>query len=352
MEQDNTNNHLSSDLLSEYVNLPDLLSDKEKTGISTHLAECTLCSDSFNRIFDEIFEQNVNKNSVTLFKQPDDEGGENAVFRSADSLVEVELTQLGPAEYNLRFTSLPSWLKNEKAALNADSVNIVRMLAVDTTTMYLISSVNELMKQGSLELISLKAPVVISELKKSGRTIRDKNYFRYAALVIILSAVGIFIYYTLRTGEKLQIQDEPAGITNDVTPGQNSVNKTDSTSKTAPEKVENVSPTNSDVGGNVFAENGKLEGFISSSNKINPGVEIISPSGGTEVKMPVRFEWMTSKKNITLKFVILTNREIPVYERLISGRELTLDTKLNPALYYWKLESSDSTEAMSKFIIR
>lgn len=351
MEPDKTNNHLSPDLLSEYVNLPDLLSDKEKLSISHHLAECTLCSNLYNRIFDETFEQNANKNSVILFKQPGEEG-ETAVFRSGDSLVEVELTRLGPADYNLGFTSLPSWLKTEKAALNTYSECLVRMLSVDTATMYLISSVNDLMKLDSIELISLKVPVIISELKKSGRTGRDKNYFRYAALVIILSALAIFIYYTLRTGEKLQNQGEPAGITADVTPDQKSVNKTDTNSETIPDESENSSSTNSDMVSDSFAENQKLEDFISSSKSVNPVVEIIAPSGGTEVKMPVRFEWMTSKKNITLRFVILTNREIPVYERLISGRELTIDTKLNPALYYWKLESADSIEAMSKFIIR
>ena len=55
---------------------------------------------------------------------------------------------------------------------------------------------------------------------------------------------------------------------------------------------------------------------------------------------------------MTLKFIILNNRNSSVYERLISGKELTIDTKLNPGLYYWKLESSDAVEAMGKFYVR
>ncbi len=354
MDLNGTKNHLSLESITNYINLPDLLSDEEKLFISNHLAECRQCSDTFNRVFDEDLEQSGKKNVVHLFRQSGDTEDETALFSSEDSLVEVELTRLSHSDYNLRFLSLPSWSKSERAALNVDSKNILRILSIDTDTMYIIHCENDLTKLESFELLSLSAPAVIPAINKLKGDGRGIKFYWYAASALAIIAVILFIYYTLRSGERVLNLNEPDSVTTDLTPGQKLLNKSDKTSSgtTVPDTGETVNPQSPAVETDYFAANNGLENYISRNKGNNSKVEIISPSVGAEVKMPVRFEWMTARKNVTLRFVVLTNRNIPVYEKLINGKELTIDTKLNPALYYWKLESSDSIEAMGKFIIR
>jgi hypothetical protein len=202
------------------------------------------------------------------------------------------------------------------------------------------------------ELLSLKTLGIpsIDKLKEPGR---GRKFYWYAAAGMAIFAVILFIYYTLRSGERVLNQNEPTKIITDITPDHKPINESDteSTRATVPDTgatVDSQTPAEKDY----FAANKGLENYISSNDRNSSKVEIISPSVGAEVKMPVRFEWMTSRKNVTLRFVVLNNRNIPVYERLINGKELTIDTKLDPALYYWKLESPDSIEAMGKFIIR
>jgi hypothetical protein len=353
MDLNGNQNHLSLDAITNFINLPDLLSDDEKLFISNHLAECRQCSETYNRVFDEDLGQSGRKNTISLFRQSVDADDESVLFRSEDSLVEVELTGLGHSDYNLRFLSLPSWLKNEKAALNVDSDCILRILSIDTETMYIIHSDTDIMQLDSFKLMSLKAPSIISARNKLGQK-SSKKFYWYVAVALVIFAAAVFIYYTLRIGERIQDLNEPTGVITDLTPGQIPKNDSDTAiaGTTVPDTGETVNPQNLSAQTDYFSENAGLEKYISSHTVNNSRVEIILPSVGSEVKMPVRFEWMTSRKNVTLRFVILTNRDIPVYERLINGQELTIDTKLNPALYYWKLESSDSIEAVGKFIIR
>jgi hypothetical protein len=137
----------------------------------------------------------------------------------------------------------------------------------------------------------------------------------------------------------------------DKTTGANQVDKQSISSETPKQLNENVADK-STASSDFFAVNEKLE-YILGRNRINnPLVALVSPGIGATVKMPVSFEWLTSRKNVTLKFVILTNQNIPVYNNLINGQSLTIDTKLDPGLYYWMLESKDSIEALGKFLIR
>ena len=352
MNLNEANNHLSLESITTYINLPDLLSDEEKLFISNHLAVCRQCSDSFNSVFDEDLEKSENKNVVSLIRQSEESDDETSLFRSKDNLVEVELTRLGQSDYNLRFLSLPSWLKNEKAALKIKSEYILRILSVETETVYIIHSENDIMNPDLFELLSLKTIGIpsIDKLKEPGK---GRKFYWYAAAGMAIFAAILFIYYTLRSGERVLNQNEPARIITDLTPGQKPKNESnpESVKVNAPDTGKTVNPqTLAET--DYFAANMVLENYISSNSGNSSKIEIISPSVGAEVKMPVRFEWMTTRKNVTLRFVVLNNRNIPVYERLINGKELTIDTKLNPALYYWKLESPDSIEAMGKFIIR
>ncbi len=350
---DETKSHLSQQTLATYINLQDQLSDKEKQFISNHLAECKECTKSFNTIFDEDLDFDGKKNVISLFRQQDNQDEETVLFRSGDSLVEIEITRLSQTDFNLRFLSLPSRLKKERAALKVNSEYILNVLSMDLGTVYIIHSENDIMNLDSFELISLTAPPVIPVIPKKEEPQRSRKFYWYAAAAIVVFASVIFIYYSSRTGIGLQSQNEPTQVITDLTPGQKPIRESDTASVKVPE-ADKKTPENENtkIKQDLFAANVTLENFVNRNNRSDSRVEIVSPSIGAEVRMPVRFEWLTVNKNITLKFVILSNQNLPVYEKLINGKELTIDTKLDPGLYYWKLESQDNIESMGKFIIR
>lgn len=352
---DETGSHLSLQSLAAYINLPDKLSDKERQFISNHLADCTQCSNAFNSIFDEGLNLDENKNVISLFRQSEESDEQAAIIRSEDNLVEIQITRISPSDFNLRFISLPSGFNNQKAALKYNSGYILRVLSMNIDTMFIVHSENDILNQEIFELVTPAVPVIIPPVLKSERSVSRTKFIWFAAAAIILSAAVLLIYYATRPGEEIQQnEDESSQIITSLTPGQKSVTKTDSVVAVKPVPAQNeITPPEQtpDLRDN-FAENSILENIIGNNNSGEPQVEIISPSVGTDVKMPVRFEWMTARKNMTLRFVILTNQNIPVYESLINGNQLTIDTKLEPGLYYWKLEFSDTNKTISKFFIR
>ncbi len=347
---DNTGSHLSLQTLAMYINLQELLSTKEKAFISDHLSVCRVCSDSFNVVFDEDLELDSGKDEIPVFRQPDDDDEDTSLFVSADGLVEIELTRLSPLDYNLKFLSLPSRLKNEKAALQVDSQYVVRVLSMDTETIYIVHSEIDIMKSGSAELVSLTSPPVVPVLPETASRGIKKNIYWYAAAAIVIIAAAIFAYFAVRRADNFP--NEPNRVITNLTPGEKPLKESDSAVSEKPPADKNEPGKNPAENADYFAANATLDNFIGRDIRGEPEVEIISPSIGADIRMPVRFEWMTVRKNMTLKFVILNNMNSPVYERLINGKELTIDSKLNPGLYYWKLESSDQIEAMGKFYIR
>ena len=348
---DKSGSHLSLQTLAMYINLQNLLSTKEKAFISDHLSECRRCSDSFNLVFDEDFELDTEKDGIPVYRQPDDGDEDTSLFTSEDGLVEIELTRLSPSDYNLRFLSLPSRLKNEKAALQVNSRYVVRVLSMDMDTIYIVHSETDIMNAGLAELVSLTSPPAVPVLPESASHGIKKNIYLYAAAAMVIIAASLFIYFALnRAGN---YPNEPTRVITNLTPGQKPINESDTAVSETPSDDKNeIENNNSSDKDDYFAANTTLENFIGRDERGESKVEIISPSIGADIKMPIKFEWMTARKNMTLNFVILNNRNSSVYERLINGNELTIDSKLKPGLYYWKLESTNEAEAMGKFYVR
>lgn len=350
---DRTNNHLSIQSISSYINLPEILNDKEKEFIRDHLTECKTCTDSYELIFDETLELDGKKNIINLFRQSENKEEETAVYRSKNNRVEIEVTRLSKNDFNLRFRSLPAGLIKEKAALNAGERHFLRILSMDTDTVFIVHSDDDVMEFDSFDLISVTVADEVPVIKHDDRPDKIKRYYWYAAASIIIGAV-LIIYLTLRPGITEQNRNQRIELLTDSTPGTEPVVQSTTTKSENTEEVSENDPDKDQSASakNIFAVNEKLENILGRNKINNPLVALVSPAVGTTVKMPVTFEWLTSRKNVTLKFVILTNHNIPVYNNLINGRELTIDTKLDPGLYYWKLESKDSIEALGKFLIK
>lgn len=351
---DETNHHLSLQAIATYINLYDTLSDKERLFITNHLEVCRECTDSFNLVFDEDLELDGMKNVISLFRQLEGNGDEAVTFRSADSLVEVEITRLSKNDFNLRFVSLPSRLKLERAALKVNAKYIFRVLSMDIETMFIIHSEEDIMNFDSFELVSLTAPPVIPVISEPEPIVRSSINFKYVAAAIIIVLAAVIIYFTLKSGSNVTDQTLTQQTNAGVTPEENQPGK----SKPVP--LDQTQPEEQNVNQNklpprnvsdVFGANADFENLMKIVNG-NTRVRIIAPAIGSDVQMPVTFEWIPPGKNITMKFEIYSNQNSSVYSSLINGRELTIDRKLDPGLYYWRLETIDSLEAVGKFFIK
>lgn len=79
-------------------------------------------------------------------------------------------------------------------------------------------------------------------------------------------------------------------------------------------------------------------------------IDVITPANGDVVQTPVRFAWKNSDGAMTLK--VLTNKELTVIKTTVSGNSYTVNKKLAPGLYYWKLETKKELAYVGKFYIK
>jgi hypothetical protein len=350
---DKTNYHLNLQAISSFINLPEQLNEKEKKYIQSHLTQCKLCTDSYELIFDETLELDGKKNIVKLSKQGEGNEEESIIYKNQNNQIEIEISRLSKNDFNLKFKLLPLSLIGEKGALEAGDRYFLRILSMDTETMYIVHSEEDIMEFDSFDLLSVTAPAEIAGNKSVLKQEKNMRKYLYTATAAIVIGIALIIYMTFRSGITDQSNNSKTILSNNKSySGQNTVGKTLTPAETKGQMEEVQSRNEVTTVADIFGENKDLEKFLERNENINPPVALVSPVIGATVKMPVTFEWMTSQKNITLKFVILNNQNIPVYNNLINGRELTIDTKLDPGLYYWKLESRDSIEALGKFLIR
>jgi hypothetical protein len=94
-----------------------------------------------------------------------------------------------------------------------------------------------------------------------------------------------------------------------------------------------------------FTESPNLEDLVHTDFR-SSSVEVISPSNGDVVQTPILFKWKGTDEAMTLK--ILTNKE----RTIVSGDAFTVNKKLAPGLYYWKLETKKELVFIGKFLVR
>lgn len=98
-----------------------------------------------------------------------------------------------------------------------------------------------------------------------------------------------------------------------------------------------------------FTESPNMEDLVQTGFR-SISVDVITPLNGDVVTVPIRFQWKSAGEKLTLK--ILTNRERTVMSQAVTGDEYTVQKKLAPGLYYWKLETKKELVYTGKFLIR
>jgi hypothetical protein len=103
-----------------------------------------------------------------------------------------------------------------------------------------------------------------------------------------------------------------------------------------------------------FTESGYLEELMSTSFRSPYSFDIISPQNGTNVKKNIEFKWDADYEG-SLYITILNNKEVQELNFTVEKNQLLikdLDEKLQPGLYYWKLEGERNIFHVGKFYLR
>lgn len=162
--------------------------------------------------------------------------------------------------------------------------------------------------------------------------------YRMAA---VIAGVGLLAagYYALVTDTPASSPSVSGQIPNDV--------PSSSEQTTAPQRS-TTSPVDLPVLADNFTESPNLEDLVKNEFR-STTAEILAPSIGGVVQIPVTFRWQHIDEPVTVK--ILNNKEKVIVTAKTDGDALVHRTTLAPGLYYWKLETEDELVFVGKFLV-
>lgn len=93
-----------------------------------------------------------------------------------------------------------------------------------------------------------------------------------------------------------------------------------------------------------------LEGMLSDVSR-SESITVLSPEMGGVVKEKPLFRW-EGRKDERVYVIILDNFGNELFRFKTDKNQFTLSEKLDPGLYYWKLESEEDLLFLGKFLVR
>jgi hypothetical protein len=178
--------------------------------------------------------------------------------------------------------------------------------------------------------------------KKIPRRFSYSTITRIAAAILVGSGLALFVYLNL-------IRDTDTTMTEDILPEE--VVSPDQRPEESDRELEDLlpSPPPSDLYAANFEPSPLYEGLVAQPFR-SYGLRIYEPATGTEVADTVRFRWDTSYRG-DLTFRVFGNRENEIFRTTVSPTGYTLIQKLEPGLYYWRLETEQELLYVDKFVV-
>lgn len=351
---DGQKGHLSSTVLSAYINFINDLSRKEKNFIEKHLAECSECKSRLINIFDEEFDLDDEIQISELSKHWHKDINYQE-FTSNQNGCSIAISE----EENRLFViirALPEvFTKRNLRLVLYDGTIMCRIISANTGRKFVINKKlkPEILRHGKIIVQSFNSE---DELKNQSVS-KIKNPFVYSAAAAILMAFFLFIYFSfIQPGGFNKLYHQPLVI-------KDTTSRLDTVNKSLERPMEQLVQTN--TGGKnkfekksrhneiaaAFMENAVLENFISREVRSSGGIVIIQPRINESIKnFPIKFIW-NGEKGKTYKLIIVNNKNNEIYSIEIKKSVFRFGGKLKPGLYYWKLEVDNILAAVSKFAV-
>jgi hypothetical protein len=99
-----------------------------------------------------------------------------------------------------------------------------------------------------------------------------------------------------------------------------------------------------------FSESPNLENLVNSSSRSELPL-VVSPRNNAVVSQEILFEWKVQEAGL-VSVTILSNKEDVLKNVKLKQSKFLFSEKLNPGLYYWKLEREDELLYVGKFFVK
>jgi hypothetical protein len=121
-------------------------------------------------------------------------------------------------------------------------------------------------------------------------------------------------------------------------------------------RVEEPSPADQSIAVQIsdpqkFLTNDMLENFISRSLRSASPAWFISPNNGDTLTHPFTFRWNGREGARSYSMVVVDNKNLEVWKGTTSATSITLEKRLDPGLYYAKLQVDDVLAQVGKFVV-
>lgn len=150
------------------------------------------------------------------------------------------------------------------------------------------------------------------------------SLFRYAIAAVLLITIGITAVYILQGPRQDTFSSEQ------ITPDQ-------PLAEVIPDPAR-------------FVPNRTLENFIGRNVRSALTIALVTPAIGDTVVMPVSIGWKGNAGN-EVAVTLVDNKNVEVWKGSSVLSEVTCDKKLEPGLYYLKLQSAGSLVQVGKFVV-
>jgi hypothetical protein len=99
-----------------------------------------------------------------------------------------------------------------------------------------------------------------------------------------------------------------------------------------------------------FSESPNLENLVNSASRSELPL-VVSPKNNAVVSQEILFEWKVQEGGL-VSVTILSNKEDVLKNVKLKQSKFLFSGKLNPGLYYWKLEREDELLYVGKFFVK
>jgi|SRR5208283_5397701 len=186
---------------------------------------------------------------------------------------------------------------------------------------------------------SAKGPHPYLGKKAESTSARVSLFYRMAAVFLIGISIGFFFYFFR------SMKDDHTAIIDSI----QSMQIAHPEIRRSPTKEGNEVNQQKNLADN-FSESPNLENLVNSVLRSESPL-VVSPKNNADVGREILFEWKVQEVG-SVRLTIFSNREEVLKAITLNKTKLFFSGKLDPGLYYWKLECKDELLYVGKFFVR
>jgi hypothetical protein len=338
---DESQNHLSDNTISDYINSFSSLTRKETRFIENHINSCNECSSRFNLLFDENFESGQNRKKIEITPEKlSAEDSDYKKFAETESGIEFSIRKEN-SDLVLIFLRTGKELQNCNCRLsNPEIGTIIRIVSLEAGKKYKIPAFSaDIFSTIPFEIDYIKSPLSEVPYKRQSNKI-----FWTVAIISVAIIAAVTLFYLLSPSQ----------------PDQRLTKKTQLNAETTDKNIPEIHDTllNEQIKKipvpipPEFAINYTLENSLNRNLRSASQLKLITPPAGDTVRTHLHFKW-TPVEDVTEYYIeIVDNKNRLIWEKLVDYNEVTFLEKIDPGLYYFKVNAGSGFIVVGKFFIK